>query len=59
MLSDLEHQNRLGDRRSFMKLLAAAPLFATIGARSFAAGVCRRQDRWFKKGLFRTTSTRA
>src|SRR5580692_6357542 len=39
MLSDLELQNAPGDRRSFMKLLAAAPLFASIGARSFAATV--------------------
>ena len=28
-------QNNLNDRRSFLKLLAAAPLFATLGARSF------------------------
>jgi L-seryl-tRNA(Ser) seleniumtransferase len=36
---EFEHQNRLNGRRSFMKLLAAAPLFATIGTRSVAAAV--------------------
>lgn len=39
MLSDQEFQNNLNGRRSFMKLLAAAPLFATISTRSFAATV--------------------
>lgn len=34
-----EFQSDLNDRRSFIKLLAAAPLFATIGARSFASAV--------------------
>ena len=32
-------QNNLNDRRSFLKLLAAAPLFASLGARSFASAV--------------------
>ena len=39
MVPEFEHQNGLNDRRSFLKLLAAAPLFATIGARSVAAAV--------------------
>jgi L-seryl-tRNA(Ser) seleniumtransferase len=39
MVPESEHQNRLNDRRSFLKLLAAAPLFATIGTRSVAAAV--------------------
>ena len=39
MLSEREFQNSLSGRRSFMKLLAAAPLFATIGTRSLAATV--------------------
>ena len=52
MLSDLEHQNGLGDRRSFMKLLAAAPLFATIGARSFAATVSAAAKTAGLKGTF-------
>jgi seryl-tRNA(Sec) selenium transferase len=39
MVPEFEHQNGLNDRRSFMKLLAAAPLFATIGTRSLAATV--------------------
>jgi len=37
MVPEFEHQNGLNGRRSFMKLLAAAPLFATIGTRSLAA----------------------
>ena len=32
-------QSNLNDRRSFLKLLAAAPLFASLGARSFASAV--------------------
>src|SRR5580692_5403891 len=36
MLPESEIQN---DRRSFMKLLAAAPLFASLGVRSFASTV--------------------
>jgi len=36
---EFEHQNGLNGRRSFMKLLAAAPLFATLGTRSVAAAV--------------------
>src|ERR1700723_3583863 len=32
-------QTNLNDRRSFLKLLAAAPLFASLGARSFASAV--------------------
>ncbi len=39
MLSDLERQNGLQGRRSFIKLLAASPLFAAMGARSLAATV--------------------
>lgn len=39
MLSNLKRQNGLQDRRSFMKLMAAAPLFATIGTRNVAASV--------------------
>jgi hypothetical protein len=38
-LSDLERPNDPSGRRSFMKMLAAAPLFATMGTRSFAATV--------------------
>jgi seryl-tRNA(Sec) selenium transferase len=34
-----EHLSSASGRRSFMKLLAAAPLFATIGGRSFATAV--------------------
>lgn len=38
-MSERELQNSLNGRRSFLKLLAAAPLFATIGTRSIAATV--------------------
>jgi seryl-tRNA(Sec) selenium transferase len=38
-LTELNLQNSVNDRRSFLKLLTAAPLFATIGARSLAAAV--------------------
>ena len=34
-----EFSTNLNDRRSFLKLLAAAPLFASLGARSFASAV--------------------
>jgi hypothetical protein len=40
------------DRRSFIKLLAAAPLFATIGARSFAATVATATRTATLKGTF-------
>jgi L-seryl-tRNA(Ser) seleniumtransferase len=39
VLSEHELQNNLSGRRSFLKLLAAAPLFATIGKRNLAAAV--------------------
>src|SRR5580698_5235085 len=39
MLPGRELKNSLNDRRSFLKLLAAAPLFATIASRSFASTV--------------------
>jgi hypothetical protein len=39
MQSERDFQNNLNDRRSFIKLLAAAPLFAAIGTRSFASAV--------------------
>ena len=42
MHSEREFQNSPTDRRSFMKLLAAAPLFATMGARSFASNVAAK-----------------
>ena len=38
-MTELNLQNSFNDRRSFLKLLAAAPLFATIGTRSLAAAV--------------------
>lgn len=39
MLPERELKNNLNDRRSFLKLLAAAPLFATIASRSLASTV--------------------
>ncbi len=39
MLSERELQGSLNGRRSFLKMLAAAPLFATIGTRKLAATV--------------------
>jgi hypothetical protein len=39
LLPDNPHANNLNDRRSFLKLLAAALLFASLGARSFASAV--------------------
>ena len=39
MLFDRDLPEKLNDRRSFIKLMAAAPLFATIGSRSFASTI--------------------
>src|ERR1700760_1639121 len=39
MLPERELKNSLNDRRSFLKLLAAAPLFAAIASRSLASTV--------------------
>src|ERR1700753_2324757 len=39
MLPEHEFKNNLNDRRSFLTLLAAAPLFATIASRGFASTV--------------------
>ncbi len=50
MLPEREFHNDLSDRRSFIKLLAAAPLFATIGARSFAATVAATAKAATSKG---------
>jgi hypothetical protein len=43
MQSERDFQNNLNDRRSFIKLLAATPLFAAIGTRSFASAVAATQ----------------
>src|SRR6202012_5286446 len=45
MLPERELKNSLNDRRSFLKLLAAAPLFATIASRSFASTVAATTGR--------------
>jgi L-seryl-tRNA(Ser) seleniumtransferase len=51
-LSELELQNGLNDRRSFIKLLAAAPLFATIGARSLANTVAANTGKSFSANIY-------
>jgi seryl-tRNA(Sec) selenium transferase len=51
-LSEQELQNSLNGRRSFMKLLAAAPLFATIGTRSLAATVRSTARRSFSDNIY-------
>jgi uncharacterized pyridoxal phosphate-dependent enzyme len=45
MLSERDLQTTPNDRRSFIKLLAAAPLFATIGSRSLASTVAAAATR--------------
>ena len=50
-MPERELQRNSNDRRSFLKLLAATPLFATIGARSFAATVATA-TRTTLKGTF-------
>ena len=47
MLPEHELKNSLNDRRSFLKLLAAAPLFATIASRSLASTVAATDRRIF------------
>ena len=51
-MSERELQNNSNDRRSFIKLLVAAPLFANIGARSFAATVAAATKTATLKGSF-------
>ena len=51
-MSERELQPNSNDRRSFIKLLVAAPLFATIGARSFAATVAAATKTATSKGSF-------
>ena len=45
-------KSTVNDRRSFMKLVAAAPLFVTIGARSFASTVASVRTRSFSSNLY-------
>ena len=45
MLPERELKNSLNDRRSFLKLVAAAPLFATIASRSLASTVAAATGR--------------
>jgi len=51
-LSEYELQNGLNDRRSFIKLMAAAPLFATIGARSLANTVAANTGKSFSANIY-------
>ena len=52
MFSEGKLQTQTNDRRSFLKLLAAAPLFATISARSFASTVAATAKITSLKGTF-------
>jgi uncharacterized pyridoxal phosphate-dependent enzyme len=47
-----EIQRNVNDRRSFIKLLAAAPLFATIGTRSLASTVASAGRRSFSNNIY-------
>ena len=46
MLPVDEIQPHMNDRRSFIKLMAAAPLFATIGTRSLASTVAVSRQKY-------------
>lgn len=52
MLPSDEIQSNVNDRRSFLKLLAAAPLFATIGTRSMAATVASAGRSTFSNNVY-------
>ena len=52
MLPANEIQTNVNDRRSFIKLLAAAPLFATIGTRSLASTVASAGRRSFSNNIY-------
>ena len=58
MAPEFENLESLNDRRSFMKLLAAAPLFASIGARSVAATVSNTVVSTFKLNYANNIYTR-
>jgi uncharacterized pyridoxal phosphate-dependent enzyme len=49
---DIEVQASLSDRRSFMKLFAALPLFATLGSRSLASTVMAARGRSFSENIY-------
>ena len=52
MLPGDEIQPQMNDRRSFLKLLAAAPLFATIGTRSLASTVASAGRSTFSNNIY-------
>ena len=52
MLPTDEIQSNVNDRRSFLKLLAAAPLFATIGTRSLASAVASTGRSSFSNNVY-------
>jgi hypothetical protein len=58
MLSEHELQNGLNDRRSFIKLMAAAPLFAAIGARSLANTVAANTGKSFSANIYTRLAVR-
>ena len=53
-----EHLSSASGRRSFMKMLAAAPLFATMGTRSLAAAVVSTVKPSFKRSFSDNIYTR-
>lgn len=52
MMSEIELQSDTADRRHFLKLLAAAPVFAAIGTRSFAATLSTAGKRSFSDNIY-------
>ena len=55
MLPTDEIQSNVNDRRSFLKLLAAAPLFATIGTRSLASTVAASWQKYVLQQCLHST----
>ena len=58
MLSERELQSSLNGRRSFLKMLAAAPLFATIGARRLGAKVTSTVSSSFTDNVYTRVGVR-
>jgi seryl-tRNA(Sec) selenium transferase len=58
VLSERELQSSLNGRRSFLKMLAAAPLFATIGARRLGAKVTSTVSSSFSDNVYTRVGVR-
>src|SRR6201994_330143 len=52
MLPERELKNSLNDRRSFLKFLAAAPLFASLASRSLASTVAATTGRSYASNVY-------